>query len=707
MQLFETGHSVMRPQKRPLGLDNEERQMGINFEPGKRRKQDTFKTFDRCGGLVMRDRFSAPILHCVPPDMIPIVHLSLKASDFFTDLTTDLSSPELMRQLDGILRKFPPPVPPHIPDDSSSQGGGIMVPFIYPPPPAIRLQGDISSSFGSGLQDSRGREENRATNFVQIPPLPFPPPNYMPYPLISDKSSLLPEDVFKDLLEALENLPRIDMVLASAAGTLFDLKNQAEQEGFTVTKDEDIRRDKLFHSKRDSRRSSEEGLEYLENSADEYENSFNSYCEYAAGVDISEEFDPYESQSQSRMSDYRKVPEHVVKFNSRLSDVKNEDKFRREDSHNTIEHDEALADVNIGGFHVANTKEILLGASKDVSSVNGSNKARRREEVKRSLQELENYEDSHRREIYLSRRNELLTKLKNLRNSKLGYLAQDENILDEDLLNYKHKLEERRDERLTKLKLDYKYNSIKSALNFYEESNWAFKRANTLMLNKLMKLKNFFEYQKKLFDNMAQNPNSYKEGIFDIKSKESSKLFSGISDRYFSHDIKNIIRSGLSEVSRGQERSHLSQHSHLQVPLVHDFMPLYSEEEFNVITGDVPGKFKLNKGSKTYDNVKHQIFQNPLYDPITSGSDTGTATDNSSGTLKRRGRRSVTNDKLIGEQERTDPKLSEGLLLAKIVKHYSGPKNVTQQELANDFELMGLKSKWPAQPLNGIESKLR
>lgn len=707
MQLFETGNSVMRPQKRPLGLDSEERQMGMNFEQGKRRKHDDIGAFDRRGGPVMRDRFAAPILHCVPPDMLPIVHLSLKVSEFFTDITTDLSSPEVMRQLDGILRKFPPPVPPHIPNDNSSPDGGIMVPFIYPPPPAIRLQEDAPSEYGSGMQDSTGREESRGIDFVQIPPLPFPPPNYMPYPLISDKSSLLPEDVFKNLLDALENLPRIDMVVASAAGTLFDLKNQAEQEGFTVTKYEDIRREKLSHLKRHSRSSSREGSDYLETTADGHENSFNSYCEYAAGVDISEEFDPYESHSQPRMRDYRYAPEYAVKFNSRLSNVKNEDNSSKEHPHNILENDEALADDNASKFHVANTKEILLGGSKDVSSANGSNRARRREEVKHSLEELENYEDSHRREIYLSRRNELLTKLKNLRNSKLGYLAQDDQILDEDILKYKHKLEERRDETLTKLKLDYKYSSIKSALNFYEESNWAFKRANTLMLNKLMKLKNFFEYQKKLFDNMVQNPNSYREGIFDIKSKDSSKIFSGISERDFSHDIKNIIRSSLSETSRGQERSHLSHHSHLQVPLVHDFMPLYSEEEFNVITGDMPGKFKQNKGSKTYDNVKHQIFQNPLYDPITSGSDTGTATDNSSGTLKRRGRRSVTNDKLIGEQERSDPKLSEGLLLAKIVKHYSGPKNVTQQELASDFELMGLKSKWPAQPLNGTESKLR
>ncbi|CCE82725.1 Piso0_002467 [Millerozyma farinosa CBS 7064] len=707
MQSLDTGNSVMRPQKRPLGLDSEERQMSMNFEQGKRRKHGDFGTFDRRGGSIVRDRFSAPNLHCVPPDMLPIVHSSLKVSGFFTDITTDLSSPEVMRQLDGILRKFPPPVPPHIPNDNSSPDGGIMVPFIYPPPPAIRLQEEAPSEYGVGMQNNTGRDENRAIDFVQIPPLPFPPPNYMPYPLISDKSSLLPEVVFRNLLEASENLPRIDMVVASAAGTLFDLKNQAEQEGFSVMKYEDIRREKLADLKRHIRSSSRESSDYSETSTDGYENSFNSYCEYAAGVDISEEFDPYESYSQSRTRDYRYAPEYAVKFNSRLSDIKNEDKSSKEESHSLLEDEEALAGENASRFHVADTKEILSGASKDASLASGSNKARRREEIKHSLEELEDYEDSHRREIYLSRRNELLTKLKNLRNSKLGYLSQDEQILDEDLLKYKHKLEERRDERLTKLKLDYKYNSIKSALNFYEESNWAFKRANTLMLNKLMKLKNFFEYQKKLFDNMVQNPNSYREGIFDIKSKDSTKIFSGISERDFNYDIKNIIRSSSSELSRGQEGSHSSHQSHSQVPLVHDFMPLYSEEEFNIITGDMPSKFKQNKGSKTYDNVKHQIFQNPLYDPITSGSDTGTTTDNSSGTLKRRGRRGITNDKLIGEQECSDPKLSEGLLLAKIVKHYSGPKNVTQQELVSDFELMGLKSKWPAQPLNGTESKLR
>lgn len=46
------------------------------------------------------------VLNSVPKNIIPIVHEPNLVSDFFTDLTTDLSDPRLSYQINGILRKF-------------------------------------------------------------------------------------------------------------------------------------------------------------------------------------------------------------------------------------------------------------------------------------------------------------------------------------------------------------------------------------------------------------------------------------------------------------------------------------------------------------------------------------------------------------------------------------------------------------------------
>ena len=116
-------------------------------------------------------------------------------------------------------------------------------------------------------------------------------------------------------------------------------------------------------------------------------------------------------------------------------------------------------------------------------------------------------------------------------------------------------------------------------------------------------------------------------------------------------------------------------------PVVHDYMPLISANEFNIITGDLPSKSKQSKDSsksatsKAFDNIKHHIFQSSLYDPITSGSDTNNASESTTGTpSKRRGRRSGNNpgDKLIDDSDKSSSKYTESLLLAKIMKHFTG-----------------------------------
>ena len=163
----------------------------------------------------------APLLNLAPKTMLPIVQPPLKVADFFTDLAPETDEKSVSEQIQAIVKLFPPPpLPNYI---TQKYSNGIMVPFIYPPPPRFT--------------DQSGSEK-----FVLLPPLPFPPPNYMPYPLVSDDASLTPDEVFTALLEALKILPRIDMVLASAAGSLLDMRSQADQEGFTISGFEETKR---------------------------------------------------------------------------------------------------------------------------------------------------------------------------------------------------------------------------------------------------------------------------------------------------------------------------------------------------------------------------------------------------------------------------------------------------------------------------------
>lgn len=156
------------------------------------------------------DNFSS-LNHSVPQNIVPIINPPNKVQDFFTDINIDK---ELTQRIHKVIHKFPPPLPP--------MNQGILVPFIYPPPPIID-ESKLPYSLSTGKK------------LVTVPPLPFPPIGYMPYPLNADKSALPPTTVFDILLQAGENLPRSDMLVASAACTLDDLRKQAHDENFDHT----------------------------------------------------------------------------------------------------------------------------------------------------------------------------------------------------------------------------------------------------------------------------------------------------------------------------------------------------------------------------------------------------------------------------------------------------------------------------------------
>lgn len=747
-------------------------------------------------------------LNSVPPNILPVIKHPLTVSDFYTDLdTTVLSNPNINYQVNQILNRFPPPHPPSL---KQFDENGVLIPFIYPPPPAIkpdfdreqylqtlRAKHDIitkrnnpkpslspepqqpsraspslesqssayqPSNYSNEATPTPGATDLGDTNisprpfeqqksfpvanpnpnvyYPPVPPLPFPPPNYMPYILRTDEASLTPHEVFSKLLKASNKLPRIDMVVASAAGSLSDIKTQAQSERFSM-KDHETKKSRREEFD-DGSRNDDDGyntsssIEGLSNgSVDE---DLEDYIQYAQGIDTSEAYDYYHTDVYSGYDKQRNV--YVLNQRSPYYDKvaaktsKNGEILTgKRPIHDEYEFSRGQ-DPKLGSKDVIKTSSVIENAGKDVISANSINRERRREELKNSVQKLEDYSTVHRREIYLYKKHQLLTKLKNLKESYVGFSDEKTVLRDDDLKYFANKLRVKRDDELLRLKLYSNYESIKAAMSFYEESNKYYKSMNSTMINKLLKLKNFFEFQKTTFNQLIE---SFNKGempeIFDIKNKESLKLFNGISKQDYNFDIKEILKNSINdeELISMKSISHNSPEFLAETPtkkssfedllssnlVINDFMPLVTTEEFNLITGDLPSKLKsmTSKESSSLKtkhaiNIKHRIFQSPLYDP-NSGSDSnsgqssannyynssnGNASDSgntSAITTKRRPGRRSNAAIASGEVFNPDRKHTEAALLAKIMKQFIGPLSVKNDELTNDLEMMGIETKWP------------
>ncbi|KAK6203382.1 uncharacterized protein RJT21DRAFT_139127 [Scheffersomyces amazonensis] len=672
--------------------------------------------------------------------------------------------------------------------------------------------------------------------YLQVPPLPFPPVNYMPYPLSAAYSSLTPGDVFQTFIEAHEELPRTDMVVASAAGSLFEMRSSAAEEGFTIQSFERGRSERINSQRQRLKRSRRQGTsdddeddedDEEEDDDGEYDEDDNEEDDDQQGDEFDDDSDIYGNQpkqeviikrkrgrpSKKSIYQYNYIKNLINNDNSRNSRGGIEDNIQKDLDIDNGYHDymqyvrnidtnyydfrEAQASKNSNTFILNprsysyekvspnlsdtvrtktkteelseelseddslndsaftmngktldpkfNTRRILTNPGKDLINANGNGREKRRLDLVHSLSELQTFSETEREKVYLQRKQELLNKLKNLQESRISFTHCD--IKDEELNTFKENLDIERDEELVRLKLFENYELLKSSLIFYQDSNRVYKHLNAVMINKLEKLKNFFEFQRDLFSKYLKNDNL---DIFDIKSKDSNKLFRGISQRDFSQEVKQIIRDSIVNDVKEYQLQTLSQskllYSDLTTPsplssilsnnsglssssssssfnninnstptsttdtvLVHDFMPLITPAEFDIITGDLPAKIKLSGGNSKDSNIKHQIFQNSLYERVTSGSDTNVgASDSQTSTggpngPKRRGRRSTKDqpiapgsgyayDRIKGDGP--DNRYSEATLLAKIMKQFIGPQSLRDEELDVDFEMLRIKSKW-------------
>lgn len=600
------------------------------------------------GRKQQRISIDSALLHCIPPNIVPLVQPPFHESNFFTDLEKN-DNPRVLQQTANIVAKYPPPPPPPLPDQALQTSGGIMVPFIYPPPPVIEPESPESPP------RRRFRDTDTKT-YVELPPLPFPPPNYMPHPLISDKSSLAPEEVIESLLEALKNLPRINMVVASAAGSLIDLKHQASEEGLTIEQFEDGT-----------------AFDY----ADSDDESLEDYMNYAANIDTSEKFDLFDRKRpiRSTIEVNSDAYANLSKVSSHISSI-----GRAKSGKPPLLPQQPVDTFNDSDSQIAQPIPYISHPSKDIVISNGMNKERRRTDLAKSAQQLQSFETRHRLEIYEHRRLQLIERLQSLKASKILF-TNESTLYNEDLKGMQRQLEFQRDFEILRLKISQIYQLSNNMQFYYENCDRAYKKYNSVMLNKLKKLQNFFQFQHDKFSLLISSQSS---DMFDIKTRDSGKLYTGISQRDFSAEIKQ--RDSLSAKAP---------------PLIHDFMPLTSLTEFDIITGDGPSKLKqsnLSTKEAKSANIQHKIFQSSLYDPITSSSDTNTSELSLSlpPTPKRRGRRAATTlgaDKL--ELFDKNSKHSEAALIARIMKNFVGPQGGKADELTDDFDQMGIDTKWP------------
>ncbi|KAI5969819.1 hypothetical protein CANMA_001109 [Candida margitis] len=597
-------------------------------------------------------------------------------------------------------------------------------------------------------------EENDRYVYVQAPPLPFPPANYMAYPLSAQKSSLVPDDVFTSLLEANEELPRVDMVVASAAGSLFDLRKEALEKGLTR---DDFERQKL----------QKEVVEIFSDDSSDgdvpTDNERYSNEDYYSKIDDEVYQDVYQAQwPKVNIFNKSHADPQYSKVNSQLSNVKNkpivDDKQDLEDVYSyPFEAMTGLERIDRSNVFPAHSQDFLLST--------GTLKEKRRKNLRTHLENIEEFEQRNRDDIYRAKKYKLLQRIDNLHASKIHF--RNSVIRDEELKETQHRLEIERDYELVKLKLFEKYELLKNSMIFYEDSNKVYKHLNMILINRLEKLKNFFEYQHELFTHMLEQSNRSGGGadVFDISNKNSSKLFQGIS--HANEDKSISAASSSSDEANGEaggQLKHASESDKLlnemlnsssKFALVHDFMPLITQEEFNIITSDVPKKLKPSTSTKM--SMKHQIFANPIYDRLmTSGSDTNASDSNATGFKsgspqpqssqpgpKRRGRRAATaatattttttgqsnippsslngtasamNRSAGGSSLTTtatavvaptmqntymrdsvafNHRYTEAGLLAKITKQFYGPQSANSDELNHDLQLMGIDSRWP------------
>ncbi|CAN3373974.1 hypothetical protein DIRU0_D05556 [Diutina rugosa] len=649
-----------------------------------------------------------PALHNVPDDFVPLVPPPHHPHEFFSDFAAD-ADPRRRHQINKILGMFPPPVPP----ETSGGADEVKIPFIWPPPPVIRPHQLPYSmaAFRTNLEQycrltrlEKDRRKKKTPDdlaeYVPAPPLPFPPANFMPYPLKASEASLTPPEVVELLLNAKDHLPRVDMILASAAGQLVDYHHQVGEEGLDQEY-YDARLAANGHGRRLRGRG-------LRGDADDIDFDGIDTRDYNEAMgEANYKYEPLRDWEYTQH--YQKVkPEASYERTgwSRGSDSEVEPKFEPTD-----ELQLSTKEQEFNSIKASNLAELIENEPQEISS---NARDQRRLQFSSALDALDSHHVSHRDELFRQRKAELIERLNKLRSSRIHF--QNSDISDSELASYDRRQSLIRDIELIRIWLERNYELLKASVTFYNDVNRVYRDYLQLMTNKLGKLHHFFQFQQSVLQHADH---------FDIRSRDSVKLYQGQVTTDYAALIKSIVKSHPkdtlqtatpeAEADDGIERStsaspppskqvsSLTQLSENDTALVHDYMPLITPAEFSMITGDV-ARQQSAKGSspnKQNPSLKHQIFSSSLYDPVTSGSDTNASDSVASPPavgVPRRGRRTATPSAAQGGPRAADgvsTQHTEATLLAKIMKHFVGPNQATNDEYNSDLDQMHIDSVWP------------
>lgn len=626
--------------------------------------------------------------HAVPASIMPIVKAPFAVHDFFTDLDSYAEKEENVRHEENYEKVHAkPPAPPPAPLESP----GIMVPFVYPP--VVPIKPDVY------LADEGGRRRNShdhqfswerrgiSQEHVQVPmvPFPFPPPQYMPYPLIADRAPLTPAQVFEDWLLAAQHLPRVDMVVASAAGLIFDLGAKASSEGLTVERLDQWVGSRVVALDPEADNAASDSEPDVEKA------DLTKYLEYASQVDTRNLYDPYARPEPEKLVVY---PELRAEYTRVLALVSDRSERRRSPVSPKAEVFSSSAIASPLSTYSEDFAPPEFPSSKDIVNAARTQKERRRMELYAHVRALERHSRARSEQSYEDRRSALLERLEALRNTTVSFDDGKTATEDHELSLEIENLQETRDMELLQLRHHYHVEKLRAASTFYSAQNRTYRGLTSLLINKLQKLRNFLHHQQQVF---AEAPS---KDVFNVRSKESANLAGGFVERDYANDVKSMFRAANINEDRGLPLdSHPSfdpevftsvDTSKPHTALVHDYMPLVTDEEFRLITGDAPAKTGPTS-AKDAAKGRHKIFQNSLYSRATSGSDTNTS-ENPLATPKRRPGRKAAPKPLIDEPA-TQP--TEAALVAKIMKHFTGLTGANAQELSDDLDQIGIKTRWP------------
>lgn len=616
----------------------------------------------------------SPLTHCIPPRFNPVLQDPFQIKDLFCDVLIAQSERQ-KGQLSQSIQCYPPPIAPMMANGTSSKAMGAMIPFIYPELPAIER--DLLMTIPEDL---------RVTDFGDylypvIAPLPFPPPNYMPYPLVSDSALLTPSEVFALWLVALTNLPRVDMVLASAAGSIFDLRIQAQNEGLTLLKLDRMIRGGVKELGEDLLDVSTDGEDGLT------ENGLEQYLEYAAQVDTSDSYDLNMEPRKRNLLPIESITR--IKYQQISPLVSKDAKIIRPDSRPSLEY--SSRDLDKPEYKIP--ARFVPPKAKEYKDQKKLTKA--------YVSEVEYEAQKHRTNLYNTKKRKLLKRLENLQASKIFYDNTKREVYDDELSRYMDQRQAENDIELLRLKVQYTYDKVKALMAFYQTSHRLYKTMNAVLVNKFKKLKNFFEHQRQVLDD-ASSPRHAGEGdVISIKGREGAKLYSSFVEQDYSGEIKEVFRCAAlrdeGEIVENDESLDPSMVSKVYLNREHeatvdDYMPLVTESEFKLVTGEAPSKTGVSKDLTNKTKVpRHLIFQNQLYDYGTSGSDTNLS-ENAFPAKRRPGRRAAPKP-AYGEE--TTKQLNDAALVAKIMKLFVGPAGANADELNNDLTSIGIKTRWP------------